>query len=108
MITHAHKTSTERDNTGLTRFLTPGQGGERDVPADVKPGSDADIDRDDEDDKIEESDIGGEAAEPSPEGTDPDDGEQMDDNIDDLGRRPDGTTQDQPGAANSHAERNAR
>ncbi|MGN6489660.1 MAG: hypothetical protein ACTHLT_17825 [Devosia sp.] len=24
-------------------------------------------------------------------------GKQMDDNIDDLGRRPDGTTQDQPG-----------
>ena len=106
MITHAHKTSTERDNAGLTRFLTPGQGGERDVPADVEPGSDADIDRDDEDDEIEELDIGGEAAEPSPEGTNPDnlesdDGEQMDDNIDNLGRRPDGTTQDQPGAANS-------
>jgi hypothetical protein len=26
-----------------------------------------------------------------------DTGRQMDDNIDDLGRRPDGTTQDQPG-----------
>ena len=103
MIPNTHKIATERDNAGLTRFLTPGQGGERDVPADVEPGSDADIDRDQDEDENAELDIGGEATEPSPEGTDPDieldDGEQMDDNIDDLGRRPDGTTEDQPGVA---------
>ena len=72
-----------------------GRGKKRDVPPDVEPGSDADVDRDGEQtDGSNSSDPGSEAEEPSPgEGA-------MDDNIDDLGRRPDGTTQDQPGAAN--------
>lgn len=33
-------------------------------------------------------------------------GKQMDDNIDDLGRRPDGTSQDQPGATKPSKEAN--
>ena len=35
---------------------------------------------------------------PKPKPTETGTGKQMDDNIDDLGRRPDGTRQDQPGA----------
>jgi hypothetical protein len=48
----------------------------------------------------ESSGSGSEAEEPSPgdvKKPQPDGGKQMDDNIDDKGRRPDGTTQDQPG-----------
>ena len=35
---------------------------------------------------------------PEPKPIETETGKQMDDNIDDLGRRPDGTRQDQPGA----------
>lgn len=35
---------------------------------------------------------------PKPKPIETETGKQMDDNIDDLGRRPDGTQQDQPGA----------
>ena len=102
MTTVTPKTLSEPDTAGLTRFLTAWDGATKDVPPDVEPGSDADIDRSDEpDEDIEQSETGSEATEPSPE-ADPDsiesgEGEQMDDNIDDLGRRPDGTMQDQPG-----------
>lgn len=103
MTTPTHKTLSEPDTAGLARFLTPGNSGENDVPRDVEPGSDADIDRSSEpDEETEASEPGSEAAEPSPGEADPNriesgEGEQMDDNIDDLGRRPDGTMQDQPG-----------
>ena len=85
----------ERADRGLHRFLSL-SGGDRDVPPDVEPGSDADIYRDDEDDE-DEGDAGSEAAEPSPGDDAVTDTEQMDDNIDDLGRRPDGSRQEQPG-----------
>lgn len=83
----------DRADDGLQRFLATGGG--RDLPADVESGSDADIDRDDEDEG--EADVGSEAEEPSPGDDAVTDTEQMDDNIDDMGRRPDGSRQEQPG-----------
>lgn len=103
MTSPIHETPFEGETAGLGRFLAARPGGRDDVPPDVEPGSDADIDRPDEPDKdTEDSEAGSEATEPSPGEADPDsiesgEGEQMDDNIDDLGRRPDGTMQDQPG-----------
>ena len=85
--------STDDDYSGLRRMLAS-SGGKRDVPPDVEPGSDADVDRDGEQPDVPgSSDPGSEAREPSP-GDD-----AMEDNLDELGDRPDGKPQDQPGAA---------
>ena len=83
-----------RADDGLQRFLADHIGGDRDTPPDVEPGSDADIDRDDDDD------AGSEAEEPSPGEDAVNDSEQMDDNIDELGRRPAGSVQEHPGISN--------
>ncbi len=78
----------EPDQRDMPDSPTPPAPGEEDLPDDVEPGSDADIDRD-----CIKRDEGNPGDLKTNRGTG-----QVDDNIDDLGRRPDGTTQDQPGA----------